>query len=155
MRGKRPKERKSYVLRVNDGTLVEVTREVYLEWYQSRRREKYQMERKQKFGVCSLDEMQEQGHYPVPAEGHTDNEPEENPSREDCLQKLRKSLEMLPEQDAYLIYLLFFENVTVKEAAQICGCSRKTIQNRRNRILAELKNTMKELGITNNCFLSP
>lgn len=36
MRGKKPKERKSYVLRMGDGTLVEVTREVYLEWYQSR-----------------------------------------------------------------------------------------------------------------------
>ena len=35
MRGKRPKERKCYVLRAGDGTVVEVTREVYLEWYQS------------------------------------------------------------------------------------------------------------------------
>lgn len=43
MRGKKPKERKSYVLRMGDGTLVEVTREVYLEWYQSRRRERYQI----------------------------------------------------------------------------------------------------------------
>ena len=42
MRGKRPKERKCYVLRAGDGTVVEVTREVYLEWYQSRRRERYQ-----------------------------------------------------------------------------------------------------------------
>lgn len=45
MRGKRPKERKSYVLRMGDGTIVEVTREVYLEWYQSRRRERYQHEK--------------------------------------------------------------------------------------------------------------
>ena len=33
MRGKKPKERKSYVLRMPDGSLIEVTREVYLEWY--------------------------------------------------------------------------------------------------------------------------
>ncbi|MFQ9889931.1 MAG: hypothetical protein ACLRWM_05920 [Streptococcus sp.] len=39
MRGKKPKERKNYILRTENGTLVEVTREVYLEWYQSRRRE--------------------------------------------------------------------------------------------------------------------
>ena len=37
MRGKKPKERKNYILRTENGTLVEVTREVYLEWYQSRR----------------------------------------------------------------------------------------------------------------------
>ena len=35
MRGKKPKERKNYILRTENGTLVEVTREVYLEWYQS------------------------------------------------------------------------------------------------------------------------
>ena len=34
----------------------------------------------------------------------------------------------------------FFEEVTVKEAAQICGCSRKTIQDRKKRILKTLKN---------------
>ena len=43
MRGKKPKERQRYVLRVNE-TLVEVTRDVYLAWYQSRRKERYQLE---------------------------------------------------------------------------------------------------------------
>ena len=44
MRGKKPKERQRYVLRVNE-TLVEVTRDVYLAWYQSRRKERYQLEK--------------------------------------------------------------------------------------------------------------
>ena len=39
MRGKKPKERQRYVLRVNE-TLIEVTRDVYLAWYQSRRKER-------------------------------------------------------------------------------------------------------------------
>ena len=39
MRGKKPKERQRYVLRVNE-VLVEVTRDVYLAWYQSRRKRK-------------------------------------------------------------------------------------------------------------------
>lgn len=47
MRGKKPKERERYVLYIND-SLVEVTKEVYLEWYQSRRREKYQIEKQKK-----------------------------------------------------------------------------------------------------------
>lgn len=42
MRGKKPSEREKYVLRADSGTFVEVTRDVYLEWYRSRRREKYQ-----------------------------------------------------------------------------------------------------------------
>ena len=49
MRGKKPKERQRYVLRVNE-VLVEVTRDVYLAWYQSRRKERYQLEKMQKNG---------------------------------------------------------------------------------------------------------
>ena len=81
-----------------------------------------------------------------------EGQPEEMAVRSECLKKLKESLEQLPEQEAYLIYLLFFEEVTVKEAAQICGCSRKTIQNRKKRILKTLKNIMKELGIEGGCI---
>ena len=69
-----------------------------------------------------------------------------------CVEKLRTVVQELPEADAYLLYLLFFEEVTVKEAAQLCGCSRKTIANRRKRILLELNRKLKELGIMGGCF---
>ncbi|OUN34166.1 RNA polymerase sigma factor [Lachnoclostridium sp. An76] len=148
MRGKRPKERKCYVLRAGDGTVVEVTREVYLEWYQSRRRERYQNERKQKYGVSSLEALLEKGILP---DGRTDS-PEDTVIRELCVEKLRSVMEELAEADAYLLYLLFFEEVTVKEAAQLCGCSRKTIANRRKRILRELNEKLKAIGIMGGCF---
>ena len=148
MRGKKPKERKSYVLRMGDGTLVEVTREVYLEWYQSRRRERYQTERNQKYGVCSLNELEERGDSFIPV---TDSL-EETAIKKLYIEKLRKVLDELPEADVYLMYLLFFEEVTVKESAQLCGCSRKTIENRRKRILKELNCKMQELGIVGGCF---
>ena len=148
MRGKRPKERKSYVLRMGDGTIVEVTREVYLEWYQSRRRERYQREKNQKYGVSSLESLEENGMVPV---GLTDSL-EEAVLKKICVEKLRTVVQELPEADAYLLYLLFFEEVTVKEAAQLCGCSRKTIANRRKRILLELNGKLKELGIVGGCF---
>ena len=148
MRGKRPKERKSYVLRMGDGTIVEVTWEVYLEWYQSRRRERYQREKNQKYGVSSLESLEENGMVPV---GLTDSL-EEAVLKKICVEKLRTVVQELPEADAYLLYLLFFEEVTVKEAAQLCGCSRKTIANRRKRILLELNGKLKELGIMGGCF---
>lgn len=148
MRGKRPKERKSYVLRMGDGTLVEVIREVYLEWYQSRRREKYQEERRQKNGVCSLEQLEEKAGTAIPVQDSL----EETAIRRMCIEKLREVMNNLPEMDAYLLYLLFFEEVTVKEAAQLCGCSRKTVENRRKRILRELKCKMQEMGIVDGCF---
>ncbi len=58
MPGKKPKERQRYMLRIND-TLVEVTREVYLAWYQAGRKERYQVEKMQRHGVCSMEELQE------------------------------------------------------------------------------------------------
>ena len=148
MRGKKPKERKSYVLRVENGTLVEVTREVYLEWYQSRRRERYQNEKMQKHGVCSLEVLEENGCFSV----QSGTSLEEAILKKMYIDKLREVMESLPEEDAYLIYLLFFAEVTVKEAAQICGCSRKTIQNRRKRILKEMSVKMGEYGIGGECF---
>lgn len=151
MRGKKPKERECYVLRTVDGTLVEVTREVYLEWYQSRRREKYQLEKMQKHGVSSLDVMEEKGCFQKPYLT-MENEPEEIALKNICVEKLRRGLEQLSEQDAYLIDLLFFKEVTVTDAAQICGCSRKTIQNRRKRILKELSVIMGEMGIVGGWF---
>lgn len=143
MRGRKPKERKSYVLRGNDGTLVEVTREVYLEWYQSRRRERYQDEKKKKYGVCSLDGMEEKGCCSYEPE----NSLEQTAIKNIFVEKIRMALEELPEDEAYLIYLLFFEEISVKEAAQICGCSRKTVQNRRSRILSKLRLMMESFGM--------
>ena len=78
--------------------------------------------------------------------------PEDTVIRKLCVEKLQAVMEELAEADAYLLYLLFFEEVTVKEAAQLCGCSRKTITNRRKRILKELNEKLKAIGIRGGCF---
>lgn len=142
MRGKRPKERRCYVLRTSDGIVVEVTREVYLEWYQSRRRERYQNEKKKKYSVSSLEALSEKGMIPAAMA----DSPEDTVIRKMCVEKLQSVMEELAETDAYLLYLLFFQEVTVKEAAQLCGCSWKTIANRRKRILKDLNGKLKEMG---------
>lgn len=64
MRGKQPREREKYFIRLGGGTLVEVGREIYLEWYRSERRERYQRERDRKHGVCSINKLHEKGYYP-------------------------------------------------------------------------------------------
>lgn len=143
MRGKEPKERENYVLRVADGTLAEVTREVYLEWYRSVRREKYQRERDRKHGVCSLEGWQECGNFLEPGTGTPDG------TEELALKNIRRDsvqgmLEELPAQDARFIILLYFEEITVKAAAELYGCSRKAIRNRRKRILDELLRMIQE-----------
>ena len=78
--------------------------------------------------------------------------PEDTVIRKMCVEKLPSVMEELAEADAYLLYLLFFEVGPIKEAAQLCGCSRKTIAKRRTRILKELNGKLKERGILGGYF---
>lgn len=137
MRGKQPKEREKYVIRMGDGTLVEVNREIYLEWYRSERRERYQRERDRKYGLCSIEKLHEKGYFPEQLVSTKDTT-QEAVLKKESWDKLKKALQNLPEQDARLIRLLYFEETTIKETANIFRCSRKTIQNRRKRILEKI-----------------
>ncbi len=137
MRGKKPKEREKYIIRLGDGTLVEVNREIYLEWYRSERRERYQRERDRKYGLCSIEKLHEKGYFPEQLVSTKDTT-QEAVLKKESWDKLKKALQNLPEQDARLIRLLYFEETTIKETANIFRCSRKTIQNRRKRILEKI-----------------
>lgn len=138
MRGKKPKERERYVIRMGDGMLVEVNREIYLEWYQSKRRERYQRERDCKYGLCSIEELHENGYFPEQSTCTVDVT-QEAVLWNECWDKLRNALKSLEKRDAWLVQLLYFEEITVKEAADILGCSRKTIGKHRERIMKELR----------------
>lgn len=138
MRGKKPKERERYVIRLGDGTLVEVNREIYLEWYRSERRERYQRERDRQYGVCSLNELQEKGCF-YERFVCTGDMTQETALGNVFRKRLRSALVYLSEKDAQLVWLLFFEEMTVKEAGEVIGCSRKTITKHRERILEELR----------------
>ncbi|NBH28168.1 sigma-70 family RNA polymerase sigma factor [Lachnospiraceae bacterium] len=137
MRGKKPKEREKCIIRLGDGTLVEVNREIYLEWYRSERRERYQRERDRKYGLCSIEKLHEKGYFPEQLVSTKDTT-QEAVLKKESWDKLKKALQNLPEQDARLIRLLYFEETTIKETANIFRCSRKTIQNRRKRILEKI-----------------
>lgn len=144
MRGKKPKEREKYFIRLDGNTLVEVDREIYLEWYRSERRERYQRERDRKCGVFSIEKMHEKGYFPEQSlNGDTTLEVV---LRNECRNRLENALRKLPEQDIRLVRFLYFDEMTVKKTAEIFGCSRKTIQNRRRRILEKMKDLMSEIS---------
>ncbi len=138
MRGKKPKEREKYVIRLGDSTLVEVNREIYLEWYRSERRERYQRERDRKYGLCSIEGLHEKGYFPEQSICTVDVT-QEAVLWNECCDRLGNALKSLTKRDARLVRLLYFEEITVKEAADIFGCSRKTIGKHRDRILKELR----------------
>lgn len=145
MSGKKPKERSCYMLPAGNGSLVEVSREVYQEWHRSRRRERYQRERDRKHNLCSLEALSEDALFLLGGNS-TGNVTEEAAVRRICVEKLREGLRTLPEADAFLIRLLFWEERTVTDTARICGCSRTTVRKRRDRILKALRAEMQKAG---------
>lgn len=146
MMGKKPKERDKYIIRMGDGTLVEISREVYLEWYGSKRRERYQKERDRKHGVCSIEALEEKGCFHEMAMTNMWNMTEETALYHIYRDKLWEAIGRLAKQDAQLIRLLYFDECSVKKAAEIFGCSRKSIRSRRGRILEELYRMVEEAG---------
>ena len=44
----------------------------------------------------------------------------------------------LTKKEVHLIYLLYFAKVSVSEVAQLCECSRRTVQGRHKRIFVKL-----------------
>lgn len=143
MRGKQPREREKYFIRLGGGTLVEVGREIYLEWYRSERRERYQRERDRKHGVCSINKLHEKGYYPEKS-NYLNDTTLETVLKDECRDRLENALKKLPEQEKRLVRLLYFEDMTVKKTAEIFGCSRKTIQNRREKVLEKIRKMMSE-----------
>ena len=144
MRGKKPKDREKYFIRLDGDTLVEVNREIYLEWHQSRRKERYQKERDREYGVFSIEKLHEKGYFPE--QSLSRDTTLEVVLRNECRNRLENALRKLPEQDIRLVRFLYFDEMTVKRTAEIFGCSRKTIQNRRRRILEKMKNLMSEIS---------
>ena len=130
MRGKKPKERKNYILRTENETLVEVTREVYLEWYQSRRREKYQQEQKQKYGVCSLDVVQE-GSFAKTSISQ-EGQPEEMAVRSECLKKFEGEFRTVTGTGGISDLSVFFEEVTVKKRHKFVDVAVKQYRTEKN-----------------------
>lgn len=151
MRGKKPKERDKYIIRMGDGTLVEVNRDVYLEWYGSKRRERYQKERDRKHGVCSIEVLEEKGSFSEKVM-YSWNITEETALRNIYRDKLWEAIGSLSKQDTQLIRLLYFDGCTVMKAAEILGCSRKAIGNRQKRILEELCRMME---LVDECAILP
>lgn len=137
MRGKKPKERENYVIRLSDGTLVEVNRKIYLEWYRSERRERYQKERDRKYGVCSLEGLAEKS-CSFKMIGDMENVTEEVALRNIDRELLREALRKLPNQDIQILDFLYFKDITIKETAKKFGCSRKMIGNKQKNLLEKL-----------------
>ena len=126
------------------GTLVEVTEEIYLDYFRARRRWAAQEERAAYNGVVSYDAMDTEetlGEETIPDLS--------TPSVEDIVldrlhkEKLRLCLPMLTNEEWSMVYALYYEEKTEREYAETLGISQKAVNKRRHKVLDKLRRLMK------------
>jgi RNA polymerase sigma factor (sigma-70 family) len=146
--GKSPKEREHYLIRLEEGRLYEVSRDVYLCWYAGDRQERYQIERDRKHNVCSYEYL---GEAAFGEEGNNIGDVIPSPegsAEEQVLRKLLKdklygALAKLEPEEQRLIRAIFFENVSLRSYAKQQGVTHRTVQKRKDRILKKLREWMQ------------
>lgn len=137
-------DEKTYVIRIRDD-LCEVSKEIYLAYYQEKRREKYLAEKDGAHGVIftsleGLEDMNLTYLSNVPA-GIDD----QLIWMELC-SVLHESLNYLTRADRGLIQALFFENETEYSYSLRTGMSQSGISRKKMRILSKLRILMNSLG---------
>jgi RNA polymerase sigma factor (sigma-70 family) len=137
-------DKKEFFIPVN-GRLVKVTEQVYKEYYKMGRRERYLEERdlakgKILFGDLDPDEMKCE-------EIIADREAksvEQTVLDGIMLEKLRLCLKSLSDDERRLVYVLFFEGMSEREAAALFGISQKGVNKRKVKLLGKLKNMLEK-----------
>lgn len=135
-------EEKSYKIRLRHH-LIDVTKEVYLTYYRMRRYERFVEEQDTLRGVLYYSGLDTET-----MNGEEMLCDEEARSVEDIAldfyinEKLSKGIESLNETEQNLVWLLFFENMTEREAAASCGISQPAVHKCKTKILDKLRNYM-------------
>lgn len=132
-----------FYIRVKD-ELVEVTQEVYLAYYREKRREETQLEKMRRNHVLSYDAFDTGS--TLGAEMLIDtasDEPEDIVVARLMAEKLHDGISRLSEDERQLIYMLFFDGYSEREAAQKLGVSSMTVHNKKSRVLAKLLKFLK------------
>ncbi len=127
--------------------LIEVTRKEYEDFYREVERHKYVLSESRRFAHFSINEM---------AKDEDENEirgmdilPDENVDisfeieRKIEVEQLKDALLQLDAEEYKLIKALFYEEVTLREYAEVIGKSYGTVLYREKQILKKLKKLLK------------
>lgn len=121
------------------GYLLEVSREDYLDYYKNVNRQRYVRSEAYRSGEVSLDAFASFDDYGF--QGLYEDVVETAISKI-MIQNLHKAMALLDADDQRLIKLLYFDEQTERQCAEIFGLSKNAVHNRKNRILEKLKNIL-------------
>ncbi len=121
---------------------VEVTEEIYKNYYKLMERERYLDKLAEKKHV-SIEACQENGIQVEYIISRTEESIEDSIIRRELLDKLARCLKMLPEQERLLIYALYFDNKTETMLAEEWKINQSNISRRKAKILCKLKKLLE------------
>lgn len=122
---------------------VEVTEEVYKNYYRLMERERYLDKLAEKKHV-SIEACQENGIQVEYIISRTADSIEDSIIRQEMLDKLAQCLKMLPEQERMLIHTLFFQGKSERQLSSESGIPLMTLNDRKRRILQKLKKFLEK-----------
>lgn len=123
--------------------LVEVSQEVYLEYYRSRRREKAQKGKEQYNRVVSFDALDTDSRQGSQLIINTASpEPEDLVIAHELHEKLYASLSKLSTEERQILKVIYFDRHSEREAAAKLGIPLMTLHDKKARILAKMLKMM-------------
>jgi len=131
-------EERKYYIRVPHA-LVEVTREVYLAYYQARRSARTLVEKDRRHGIVSFDDLDAISQIPDWDTTSVEDAAIANVLRD----KLHHCLDKLPPSERELLFALYFEGLSERKYAESLGISQKAVNKRRHQVLAKLRSMIK------------
>lgn len=121
------------------GFLLEVSQECYEDFYRAKEREKYLRKLDAKFGLLSIDAFDTEDDNGTDYIQAETEDVAETVAHLLLLDKLRSVIPMLTESEKELIQAMYFNGLSEREYAKVCGVNRNAIHKRKLRILAKLK----------------
>lgn len=121
------------------GMLMEVTKDFYDDFYRDKRRQKYITARSIANGDVSYDALDTDEFNGEDTLVDPDEDIAERVAQKLMIEKLRRVLPLLSEDERNLVVALFYEKRTEREYANDMGISQVAVHKRKHRILEKLK----------------
>jgi RNA polymerase sigma factor (sigma-70 family) len=117
---------------------IPVTEEVYREYYRYKEHETY-MDKLAIKNNLSIEECDKNGNGLEYILSKRQESTEDKLIHKEMLLMLSKAIELLTEQEKFLIYSMFFKGKSERELCNLLGIAKTTLHDRKQKILKKLK----------------
>ena len=134
---------KQYYIKIA-GYFYQVSKEIYDEYRREDRRRRYLKEREKHTVILSYDVLEENGMYIQERIADETVNVEEEAIHNMMIEKLRKGLSALSDEELYIIDHLIYQERTERELAKKLNISQVAVHKKKIRVLEKLKNFLEK-----------